>query len=426
MTITIQEKFEQNKFVVLYNVISKDECQKFVDYMFSLYNEGKLIKDGYCPLSDSIYNDSLCVSYLEKLTATIEHSIGKKLLPTYTYSRIYREGEILEPHTDRDACEISATITMGYEAESPWEICFDEDKNISIELQIGDIIIYKGRDISHWRPVLKGKWQVQLLMHWVDADGEFTENHLDKKQKEIVLKKMTSTNQKPFYEYLKNNKSVDQSKNRNENNVSWGILIPTKDQYFPFYYCIDKNNHPEYKFSKDECAKIISIKENTDPISGNIQDQGGDFKINKEIRSVRIYPVEYNDENKWIFSKIINLVAAANENFFDFDLSGIQHTLQLVEYSSDEEIKGHYNWHTDIGVSDYVTRKLSITIQLSDPDTYTDGDLVIKNSLLEHYANREQGSVHLFPSFTLHKVTPVTAGVRYSLVIWVHGSQRFR
>ena len=112
------ETFEKNGYVVLSDVLKNEECKLLVNHMFNLHEQGKLTKDPQCPLSDSVYGDPIFDNLLEKMAGPIGFNVGKKLLPTYTYARIYRPGEVLKRHKDRPACEISATLTLGYDADS--------------------------------------------------------------------------------------------------------------------------------------------------------------------------------------------------------------------------------------------------------------------------------------------------------------------
>ena len=90
-----------------------------------------------------------------------------------------------------------------------------------------------------------------------------------------------------------------------------------------------------------------------------------------------------------------------------------------MEY--DSEYRGHYEWHLDIGNTNNSKRKLSISIQLSSSDTYEGGNLLFFNNNRQSKANRDQGTMILFPSYILHKVEPVTKGKRRALILWLTG-----
>lgn len=172
--MTSNNIFDQQGYLVIKDVLSKQECQELSDHMFKLYNEGKTKKDEQCPLSDSIYGDPIFDGLILRFADLIGQQIGKKLLPTYTYARIYRQGEILQPHKDRDACQYSATLTLGYEGTTIWPIHFKES---IVHLNVGELAVYNGCDVMHWRPAFKGKWQVQVFLHYVDADGPYSSCH---------------------------------------------------------------------------------------------------------------------------------------------------------------------------------------------------------------------------------------------------------
>ena len=101
-----------------------------------------------------------------------------------------------------------------------------------------------------------------------------------------------------------------------------------------------------------------------------------------------------------------------------FDITGFNEDLQYTRYNDDSS---YYGWHIDGQVkSDNPPRKLSMTIQLSDPSEYEGGDFQINGSQL-HTLPKQKGLSILFPSYTLHQVTPVTKGIRRSLVVWLCG-----
>lgn len=410
-----KETFDKNGFVILSNVLPKEQCDALVKHMFDLYLEGKLVKDEQCPLSDSVYGDPIFDDLLQKFAKPIGNHLGKTLLPTYTYCRIYRTGEVLKKHKDRPACEVSATMTLGFDAKHLWKIYFDEQKEIPVDLQVGEMAVYAGCDILHWRPAFKGNWHVQVFFHYVDADGPHADHAMDGRS----------------------NFGVDKTKNiapaAKENKVVFPkpifntVTIPsTADNFFPGYMPIDSQNLPELKFTTQECDKILQMLREAYPSTASVGGTVESSRIARGIRSANIYILDNDEENRWIFEKVANVVSFANQYHFGYDLTGIMHGIQLIEYSSDTEVKGHYDWHVDSGNGEPATRKISFTAQLSDPKDYEGCELVINNHGTEVVATKERGSIHLFPSYMTHKVTPITKGTRYALVIWIHGSRRFR
>jgi len=173
---TVAEYFDLNRYAYLSGVLSKEECARLTQHMFRLKDEGKLAHDPQCPLSLSVYGDPELDAILARLAEPLSHQLGIKLLPTYTYARIYAPGEILKRHIDRAACEISGTLTLGYDPESEiWPIYFSADpKDVAgtaVNIDVGDMVMYRGNELTHWRPAYIGRWQVQLFFHFVDANG---------------------------------------------------------------------------------------------------------------------------------------------------------------------------------------------------------------------------------------------------------------
>lgn len=144
--------------------------------------------DSACSTSFSKYGLLCYESLLLTLKPIIETHIDKELLPTYSYVRIYYKDSILEKHTDRPSCEYSATICVSID-ETPWDIFFACEKEVRrITLHPGDLIIYKGAQLEHWREKYDGNQQIQVFLHYVDKNGCHA-NHVNDKRSFIGIKK---------------------------------------------------------------------------------------------------------------------------------------------------------------------------------------------------------------------------------------------
>lgn len=187
-------------------------------------------------------------------------------------------------------------------------------------------------------------------------------------------------------------------------------------------------NHPYVSvnvFSETECKQIIdSVKSGKISSPLNYSTTGGGFQEHIQTSKIRISPISwlYSDdaENFWIFEKIVKAIEQTNNEFFNYDLQEME-SLQFTVYDSEE--KGFYGKHidTDHNPTRGGIRKLSLSIQLSDPQDYEGGDLLLYFGENSTKLSKSQGSGTFFPSYTLHEVTPVTKGIRYSLVAWVTG-----
>lgn len=127
--------------------------------------------DSQCPTSFANYGTVCYEALLLFMQSTIEKYVEKELLPTYSYMRIYYKNSVLHKHTDRPSCEYSATVCISID-KNPWEIYFKKDEeNVCVSLNPGDMIIYKGNELEHWRDKYEGNEQIQVFLHYVDKYG---------------------------------------------------------------------------------------------------------------------------------------------------------------------------------------------------------------------------------------------------------------
>jgi hypothetical protein len=192
MIIIINKKimnFEKKNYCVVKNAIPIDLC-KFIEIQFDLSQKANCYK---LKVNSNTYFNDLQVNYsyseygtlfgeglLVYLHEKIESIVKKKLTPTYSFSRIYYKNATLSRHTDRPSCEYSATICIKND-KSPWDL-FVEDKQkntISISLNVGDMLIYKGRELPHWREAYDQTKQIQIFLHYVDENGPYASSKYD-------------------------------------------------------------------------------------------------------------------------------------------------------------------------------------------------------------------------------------------------------
>jgi PKHD-type hydroxylase len=165
-------------------------------------------------------------------------------------------------------------------------------------------------------------------------------------------------------------------------------------------------------FSKEECQTIINIAKNKGLIKGTT-------KVESDVRDSKISWLYPTDNLDWVFRRVTDIVLNLNERFFKFDLFGLNEGFQFTNY---EAPSGKYGKHVDRGTNTTV-RKLSISIQLTNPEEYEGGELKLYDSEKETVMDKTQGTLIIFPSYVLHEVMPVTKGERNSLVTWVTGKQ---
>jgi PKHD-type hydroxylase len=141
-------------------------------------------------------------------------------------------------------------------------------------------------------------------------------------------------------------------------------------------------------------------------------------EIIDQIRITQTAWIQQRAQTQWIYDRMEKTVRALNAQSWKYELNGFSEPFQYTVYHQDEG--GHYDWHVDHGPLKF-QRKLSISLQLSDGDAYEGCDLQFMAGNKMETAPRERGAIIAFPSYVLHRVTPVTRGVRKSVVVWTTG-----
>jgi len=167
----------------------------------------------------------------------------------------------------------------------------------------------------------------------------------------------------------------------------------------------------DHVFTPLELDAINNIFDDITLISGRAGDSAKQTARDSDVAF--IYP---NPVTQWIFERLTAIVNDLNDKYFCFDLEGFTQGLQLTSYQPGQ----HYRWHTDHGPRHY-NRKLSLTLQLSEPTDYEGGELQLRDSDKPMVMDKQRGLLVAFPAYLMHRVTPVTSGRRRSLVAWVTG-----
>jgi len=149
---------------------------------------------------------------------------------------------------------------------------------------------------------------------------------------------------------------------------------------------------------------------------------GGDFTVaggtNDSIRKTTIHWIPTVEDNAWIFRKLTDVILQANQQWFGFDLNNIEN-LQYSVYNEGDFYEKHVDHHFQ-GAGQY-PRKLSFTMQLTDPSEYEGGETMLITAKDPFPISKDRGTITFFPSYTLHEVMPITKGTRKALVGWIHG-----
>lgn len=178
--------FKEKKFEIIENFLTSDFVDFIKDYFAIRINAGEAkLFDSQAANSYSFYSDPLMETILQDSCESLSEKVGIKLLPCYSYTRLYTRGDELKIHTDRESCEISATISLGFSDDIVNPIFFSQDCDgydpIEILLNPGDLCLYRGCDLYHWRPPFRNKWYLQSFLHFVDAEGKHKDYIYDKR-----------------------------------------------------------------------------------------------------------------------------------------------------------------------------------------------------------------------------------------------------
>ena len=192
----MKNKFQKNKYIVVKNAIS-EELSDFAYKYFLLKRQvaetffnSKYISpfeemygvwnDSQVPNTYSNYADMVMEVLLVKLLPLMEKVTKLKLNPNYSYARIYKEGDILKRHKDRFSCEISTTLNLGGDV---WPIYLDptgkeNNKGIKVILNPGDMLVYKGNELEHWREPFIGEKCAQVFLHYNNMATEGSKDNI--------------------------------------------------------------------------------------------------------------------------------------------------------------------------------------------------------------------------------------------------------
>ena len=178
-TELLNSLFESDGYMVARKVFDRHSLDIYATYALMLGSHCFRRQEEKPGFRDC-YADTLMESILLHLQPTMEQITGLSLLPTYSFLRIYETGAVLARHTDRRACEISASLTVGYDAPEPWPIWLESHQQPrAITLDRGDMLVYKGRELPHWRERFGGNYWIQAFFHYVDAHGPLASYKFD-------------------------------------------------------------------------------------------------------------------------------------------------------------------------------------------------------------------------------------------------------
>jgi hypothetical protein len=173
--------FKSKKYVVLRGLLDAATTSFYHEVAVSKAHAGTLAPgDRQVPGTPAAHGDPLMERLLEELRPAVERASGLELEPTYSYFRVYKRGDVLPPHRDRKACEVSISLCLGQRPARPWPLWIEGPDGVAaIRLKPGDALLYRGVECWHWRDAYDGEHVAQVFLHYVERGGRHAKRRYD-------------------------------------------------------------------------------------------------------------------------------------------------------------------------------------------------------------------------------------------------------
>lgn len=396
----------ENNYLVVPGFIDVERALKLSSEFKQYCEKNQVPGDSQVSHSSAKYD---YISFLELLcekTPEVSRIIGETVLPTYSYARVYRRGNDLPPHSDRQACEISLTVNL--DCDTPWDIWIatPTGEERSVTLRPGDAMIYLGCAATHWRNQFTGNYCSQLFLHYVRSRGPYSHVYFDKKEYR-AQSDILNEEKKPELVQKEEPKSPTLIVKEEKPVITYKSKTPL-DEYIKIFYDVVPN---------DTCDLIISEYSSSDDWC---ESRTGDGQVNRDIRNCDIISISQanvinkNPENRQkIDHMLFNASGEALKKYIQLFPNCQVNTdsgYDLLRYTKG----GYYSTHTDSFKE--IPRSVSCSFNLNDD--YEGGEFGFFDR--EMLIRAPKGSAIVFPSNFMypHEILEVKEGTRYSIVTW--------
>jgi predicted 2-oxoglutarate/Fe(II)-dependent dioxygenase YbiX len=390
----MNEKLTENNYIIIPNFISKERAEDLrIEFNNHCENHNTL-GDTQIPESHSEYN---YISFLELLcekVSEVSKTLEESVLPTYVYSRVYKNGAELVPHTDRDACEISLTLHLGGDNSWPIWIETPTGEKRDVELSPGDAMLYLGKVASHWREKYQGESYTQVFLHYVRSRGDYAYAYFDKQNE---LSKPTSPNKEDKVKTPE--LIVKQTESTGSRKLEDYII--TVSNVVPHDLC--DRIIEEYK----NCSEWNQTSVGNGTIDSNIRNCDVVFMSSENVINNNYQIRKQIDEE--LFQCASTALSEYRKKFPNAGLE-IDTGYDLLRYKEGQ----FYVQHTDASMSH--PRSVSCSFILNDD--YEGGEFAFFDREIAIRCGK--GEVIMFPSNFMypHEIMPVISGTRYSIITW--------
>ena len=419
-----KEELWSKNYTVIPGFLDSCSAKELSDEFREFADRENLQGDSQSESSQSVYNYLPFLEILCQKCPEVSIAIGETVLPTYTYARVYKNGAVLEGHTDRDACEISLTVNLDGDQEWPIWIETPDGKEVRVSLNPGDAMIYLGCKARHWREEYTGDWYTQCFLHYVRSRGDKVhavfdsqnksgstvgvKNYISHKEKEnneevreenaSIPDNMEIVKSEDGHTLLQEKKVVEEFKEAGTNTLE--DYVKVYHNVVPEDLCdaIIKEYSNSNEWSPAEVGSGLETHiRNVDEIGISRQEVIGDSELRQQ----------FDDR---VFESVSTVSRKYHENFNHFAIN-VDTGYQLLRYKEGQ----FYTQHVD----SFVTQQRSISCSLILNDDYEGGEFCFWDGTMMH--KPPKGSALVFPSNFMypHEIRPVTKGERYSIITWL-------
>jgi len=397
----MNQQLIDNNYIYIPNFISQDHANYLYNRFINYCITEEVAGDEQAENSHAVYNYIDFLELLCEKTPEVRKFLGEPVLPTYTYARVYKEGSVLTPHKDRDACEVSLTIQLEGDAEWPIYIKKPNGEEVSLNLKSGDAMLYLGCEAEHWRDQFQGSEYVQVFLHYVKSRGDRNYAYFD--------------NRDPYQKRIAIEKNPQPVQDMEPSKTELPKIESPKIQY--------KRNIEDYIqvfeniLSDDLCDRILTEYANCKFWNPTLIGSG---TVDRNVRNtdtigISTQAVIQQNQNtrKVLDGEIFNAAALAIQKYNEvFPEARIEQDsgYELLRYNEGQ----FYIQHTD----SFLKQPRAVSCSFAINDDYEGGEFAFWNRDKKVFLKK--GSVIMFPSNFMypHEIMPVTKGTRYSIITW--------
>jgi hypothetical protein len=175
--VKMNQQLAENNYLLIPGFIDSTRANLLADQFRQFCRENNIGGDHQVEQSQAYYNFKPLLKLVCEKLQQVSEIAQEELLPICSYSRVYRQGNVLKRHRDRPGCEFSLTVNL-YQ-DHPWSIGIQKPtgEDVMVDLNPGDAVMYLGKNADHWRDSFGGQEYIQVFLHYVNSKGPYSSEH---------------------------------------------------------------------------------------------------------------------------------------------------------------------------------------------------------------------------------------------------------